>query len=53
MEKVNEKTRPAHVLGGHQESPDKRTGVFIESAMVKMKFEVTMGLYRNGACLMK
>ena len=31
----------------------KRTGVFIESITVKMEFEVTMGLYRKGACLIK
>ena len=44
MKKVIEKTRPAHVLGGCQESPEKRTGVFIESIMVEMEFEVTMGV---------
>ena len=53
MKKVFKKSRPAHVLGGCQESPEKRTGVFIESIMVKMEFEVTMGLYRKGACLIK
>ena len=53
MKKVIEKIRPAHVLGDRQESPEKRTGVFIESIMVKMEFEVTMGLYRKGACLIK
>ena len=53
MKKVIKKTRPAHVLGGRQESPEKRTGVFIESIMVKMEFEVTMGLYGKGACLIK
>ena len=53
MKKVIKKTRPAHVLGGRQESAEKRTGVFIESIMVKMEFEVTMGLYGKGACLIK
>ena len=53
MKKVNEKTRPAHVSGGKYESPEPRTGVFDESIMVKMEFEVTMGLYRKGVCLMK
>ena len=53
MKKVTERTRPAHVLGVCQESPKKRMGVFIESIMVKMEFEVTMGLYRKGACLIK
>ena len=53
MKKVMTKTRPAHILAGRQESPVKRTGVFIESMMVKMEFEVTMGLYRKGACLIK
>ena len=50
MKNVIEK---AHVLGGRQESPEKRTGVFNESIMVKMEFEVTMGLYRKRACLIK
>ena len=53
MKGVIERTRPAHVLGGRQESPEKRTGVFIKSIMVRMEFEVTMGLYRKGACLIK
>ena len=53
MKKVIEKTRSAHVLGGRQESPEKRTGVYIEFIMVKMEFEATMGLYRKGACLLK
>ena len=53
MKKVIEKTRPAHVLGERQESPEKKTGVFDESIMVKMEFEVIMGLYRKGACLIK
>ena len=53
MKKVIKKTRPAHVLGGRQGSPEKRTVVFIESIMVKMEFEVTMGLYGKGACLIK
>ena len=43
----------AYVLGERQESPEKRTSVFIKSIMVKMEFEVTMGLYRKGACLIK
>ena len=34
MKKVIKKTRPAHVLGGRQASPEKRAGVFIESIMV-------------------
>ena len=53
MEKVIKKTRPAHVLGVRQESPGKKTGIFIESIMVKTEFEVTMGLYGKGACLIK
>ena len=53
MKKVSEKTRPAHVLEGRQESPEKKTSVFDESIMVKMEFKVTMGLYRKGACLIK
>ena len=53
MKNVIDKTQPAHVLGGCQESLEKRTGVFIKSIMVKMEFEVTMGLYRKGACLIK
>ena len=53
MKKVVKKTQPAHVLGGRQESPEKRMCVFIESIMVKMEFEVTMGLYGKGACLIK
>ena len=53
MKKVIKKTQPAHVLGVRKESPEKRTGVFFESIMVKMEFEVTMGLYRKGACLIK
>ena len=52
-EKVIEKTWPAHILIGHQESPEKRMGVFIESIMVQMEFEVSMGLYRKGVCLIK
>ena len=28
MKKVVKNTRPAHVLGGHQESPEKRTGIY-------------------------
>ena len=31
----------------------KKNGVFIESIMVKMEFEVTMDLYGKGACLIK
>ena len=31
----------------------RRTGVFDESVMVKLEFEVAMGLYRKGACLIK
>ena len=53
MKKVTEKTWEPHVLGGQYESPEPRTGVFDESNMVKMEFEVTMGLYRKGACLIK
>ena len=53
MKKRVKKSRPAHVLGVRQESPEKIMGVFIESNMVKMEFEVTMGLYRKGACLIK
>ena len=45
MKKVIEKTRSAHVLGGYCESPEKIMGVFDESIMVKMEFEVTMGVY--------
>ena len=48
-----ERTLPVRVLEGHRESPERRMGVFIESIMVKMEFEVTMGLYRKGACLIK
>ena len=48
MKKVIEKTRPAHVLGGQYESPEKRTGDFIEFIMVKIEFEVIMGLYGKG-----
>ena len=44
MKKVFEKTRPAHVLGWYYESPEKIMGVFNESIMVKIKFEVTMGV---------
>ena len=51
MKKVIKKSWPAHVLGGRLQLPEKRTGVFIEFIMVKMKFEVTMGLYGKGACL--
>ena len=40
MKKVIEKTRPAHVLGVRQESPEKRTGVFIESIMVKWSLKL-------------
>ena len=52
MKKVIEKTRSAHVLGGYYESPEKIMGVFNESIMVKMEFEVTMGVYveRAWAC---
>ena len=53
MKNIIEKTEPAHVLGGRQESPEKRMGVFIESIMVKMEFEVTMGLYGKGVCLIE
>ena len=53
MKKVIEKTWPPHVLGGQYESPEPRTGVFDESIMVKMEFEVIMGLYRKGAWLIK
>ena len=50
MKKVIKRIWPAKVLRGRQESPEKRTGVFTEFIMVKMEFEVTMGLYRKGAC---
>ena len=53
MKKVIEKSWPAHVLGGRLQLPEKRTGVFIESIMVKMEFEVTVGLYMKGECLIK
>ena len=53
MKNVIEKTRPAHVFGGCQESPEKIMVVFNKFIMVKMEFEVTMGLYRKGACLFK
>ena len=53
MKNVTEKRWEPHVLGGQYESPEPRTGVFDESIMVKMEFEVTMGLYRKGACLIK
>ena len=53
MKKVIKKTQPAHVSGGRQESPEKKEGVFMESIMVKMEFEFTMGLYRKGVCLIK
>ena len=33
--------------------PEKRTGVFNESIMVQMELEVTLGLSRKGACLIK
>ena len=36
------------VLERQNQSPDKRTRVFDESIMVKMEFEVTIGLYREG-----
>ena len=52
-EKVMEKTRSAHVLEGQYQSPEPRTGVSDESIMVKIEFEVTMGLYGKGACLIK
>ena len=39
------KTCPPHVLEGQYESPEPRMGVFDESIMVKIKFEVTMGFY--------
>ena len=45
MKKVIEKTRSAQELGGYYESPEKIMGVFNESIMVKMEFEVTMGVY--------
>ena len=53
MKNVFGEKRPAHVLGGRQESPETRTCVFIESIMVKMELKVTMGLYRKGECLIK
>ena len=53
MKNVIEKTRAPHVLGGQYESPEPRTGVLDEFIMVKMELEVTMGLYRKGACLIK
>ena len=45
MKKCIEKTRPAHALGRWYESPEKIMVVFHESIMVKMEFEVTMGVY--------
>ena len=45
------KTWPVHVLGGQYESPEPRTGVFDEFNMIKMEFEVTIGFYRMGVCL--
>ena len=52
MKKVTEKTWEPQVLEG--QSPEPRTGVFNESnKKVKREFEVTMGLYRKGACLIK
>ena len=53
MKKVIEKTRPPHVSGGQDESAEPRTGVCDESIMVKMEFEVIMGLYGKGAWLIK
>ena len=44
------KTWPVHVLGGQYESPEPRTGVFDEFNMIKMEFEVTIGLNRMGVC---
>ena len=49
-EKGSLKNTDPHILGGQYESPEPKTG---ESIMVKMQFEVTMGLYRKGACLIK
>ena len=43
MKKVTEKTQPAYALGGQYESPEKIMGVFNESSMVKIEFEVTLG----------
>ena len=45
MKNFIEKARPAHALGGCYESSEKITGVFNESIMVNMDFEVTMGVY--------
>ena len=53
MKNVIEKTRTPHEIGAQYESPEPRTGVFDESNMVKMEFEVTMGLYGKGAWLIK
>ena len=53
MKNVTEKTWEPHILEGQYESPEPRTDVFDESIMVKMEFEVTMGLYRKGAWLIK
>ena len=39
MKKVIEKTQPAYVL---YESPEKCMGVYNESIVVKMEYEVTM-----------
>ena len=47
MKKVIRKTWPAHIFGGRLASPEKR------AIRVKMEFDVTMGLYRKGACLIK
>ena len=48
MKKVIEKHSPLTY-----ESPQPSTGVLDESNMVKMEFEVIMGLYRKGLCLIK
>ena len=40
--------KPAHVFRWYPDTPEKRMCVFDESIMVKMEFEVTMGLYRKG-----
>ena len=42
MTEVIEKTRPAHVLGCSMNHQKKRMGVYNESIVVKMEFEVTM-----------
>ena len=53
MKTVNEKAWSSPGLEGQYQSPEKRTGDFNESIMVKMELEATMGLYRTGAGQLK